>query len=365
MPPGESATGVGGGIVTRSCGSSTSRATCSTGAPSPTSASACSSPTPTATPSTSGRSRSRPRQRAAAGSTPSRQRRPVQPRTDTGLRHSFVDRDVVNGQTYYYALVAYDRGLSPATPTAPSRRPPTGSVDGLSPSITTAVINNDIAGNVVDRPQHGRRDAARAGGGLVAPGRRATPTRRRGTAAVDLTIVSPARSTRRRRYELRFTNPSVWNTDLTPTYQLVDTATGEVRRRGAITPGPQRAPAHGRVRADDHGPRRDRRRRHGRRVHGRRRRDVHPRRAPGDRLAGRPRRAVHPVPVRLRGPVGAGRRDAETSLVLAFGQRASPLPFQVWNPTLDRQQDVILVEDVPDLRELSATPATSSSSSTA
>lgn len=29
---------------------------------------------------------------------------------DTGLQHSFVDTNVVNGQTYYYALVAYDRG---------------------------------------------------------------------------------------------------------------------------------------------------------------------------------------------------------------------------------------------------------------
>jgi hypothetical protein len=29
---------------------------------------------------------------------------------NTGLQHSFVDRDVDNGRTYYYAIVAYDRG---------------------------------------------------------------------------------------------------------------------------------------------------------------------------------------------------------------------------------------------------------------
>lgn len=29
---------------------------------------------------------------------------------DTGLQHSFIDTNVVNGQSYYYALVAYDRG---------------------------------------------------------------------------------------------------------------------------------------------------------------------------------------------------------------------------------------------------------------
>lgn len=29
---------------------------------------------------------------------------------DTGLQHTFIDRDVENGRTYYYALVAYDKG---------------------------------------------------------------------------------------------------------------------------------------------------------------------------------------------------------------------------------------------------------------
>ena len=31
---------------------------------------------------------------------------------DTGLEHSFLDEDVINGRTYYYAVVAYDRGDS-------------------------------------------------------------------------------------------------------------------------------------------------------------------------------------------------------------------------------------------------------------
>ncbi len=32
--------------------------------------------------------------------------------SDTGLRHSWVDEDVINGQTYYYAVTAYDRGAA-------------------------------------------------------------------------------------------------------------------------------------------------------------------------------------------------------------------------------------------------------------
>jgi hypothetical protein len=40
----------------------------------------------------------------------------------------------------------------------------------------------------------------------------------------------------------------------------------------------------------------------------------------------------------------------DTSLVLAFGQQAIPIPFSIYNRTLDRAQDVILVEDDADLR---------------
>ena len=34
---------------------------------------------------------------------------------DTGLFHTFEDTDVINGQTYYYAVTAYDRGYAPGT----------------------------------------------------------------------------------------------------------------------------------------------------------------------------------------------------------------------------------------------------------
>mgnify|MGYP003982125773 FL=1 len=32
---------------------------------------------------------------------------------NTGLQHSYTDNDVLNGRTYYYAVVAYDRGDAP------------------------------------------------------------------------------------------------------------------------------------------------------------------------------------------------------------------------------------------------------------
>ncbi len=59
---------------------------------------------------------------------------------DTGIQHYFVDTDVENGKTYYYALVAYDRGI-----------PDLG--DGVTPSENNIVIELDEAEEV---KSHGR-----------------------------------------------------------------------------------------------------------------------------------------------------------------------------------------------------------------
>ena len=55
---------------------------------------------------------------------------------DTGLQHSYIDEDLDNGRTYYYALVAYDEG-DPGFGTA-----------GLLPSETTKIISEDLVGNI-------------------------------------------------------------------------------------------------------------------------------------------------------------------------------------------------------------------------
>ncbi len=62
---------------------------------------------------------------------------------NTGLQHSFVDTDVDNGRTYYYAVVAYDRG-SAAEDIFPSENTKAITRDDLS-----GVILNDINTAVV------------------------------------------------------------------------------------------------------------------------------------------------------------------------------------------------------------------------
>jgi hypothetical protein len=53
---------------------------------------------------------------------------------DTGLRHSYVDTTVQNGQTYFYAVVAYDRGYTPGR---------------IGPSESPVAITVDPSGKVI------------------------------------------------------------------------------------------------------------------------------------------------------------------------------------------------------------------------
>lgn len=57
---------------------------------------------------------------------------------DTGLVHSWIDSTVVNGQTYYYAVVSYDQGFPP---------PRLGEI-GLPPTECTTIIRIDELGYV-------------------------------------------------------------------------------------------------------------------------------------------------------------------------------------------------------------------------
>ncbi len=82
--------------------------------------------------------------------------------TNSGLQHVFVDTPLVNGQTYYYALVSYDQGDVSI---------------GLAPSESPSVIEADIAGNVrtdintaiviPDAPAAGFRPPEVQGGGVL------------------------------------------------------------------------------------------------------------------------------------------------------------------------------------------------------
>ena len=58
---------------------------------------------------------------------------------DTGLRHTWTDTDVQNGQTYYYAVVSYDYGIVSYGPS---------SVEGIPPSECSSIIKVTSLGEI-------------------------------------------------------------------------------------------------------------------------------------------------------------------------------------------------------------------------
>jgi hypothetical protein len=102
---------------------------------------------------------------------------------DSGLRYSYIDKDVNNGQKYYYAVVSYDMG-DPAFGTA-----------GLQPAECTKIITEDFSGtlNFVDINCAVVTPNAPVAG-YISPdiiGNNNTVTSGLGTGRINVTILNP------------------------------------------------------------------------------------------------------------------------------------------------------------------------------
>ena len=65
---------------------------------------------------------------------------------DSGVKHYFIDNDVHNGRTYYYAVVSIDRGYHPSFYPALSDRE---SLLTISPTECSAIIQTDLLGRAI------------------------------------------------------------------------------------------------------------------------------------------------------------------------------------------------------------------------
>ncbi|MBN1348301.1 hypothetical protein JXJ21_02740 [candidate division KSB1 bacterium] len=110
---------------------------------------------------------------------------------DTGLRHSYVDRNVTNGRTYYYAVVAYDFGWEK---------------DGLSPSENTATITLNQADSVVfiDRNCAMVTPRAYAAGYIRSEKHEEGWLSKQGTGLVQLDLIEPDQFKGGHEYLLKF-----------------------------------------------------------------------------------------------------------------------------------------------------------------
>lgn len=140
---------------------------------------------------------------------------------DTGLKHSYIDTDVQNGQTYYYAVVSYDRGFYTQT-TA-------GKQDGIAPSECASIIRVDINGNakpdvntavVVPRAPAAGYVSSGVDGTILHAGP--------GSGRFEVQVLNPDSIRNGHTYKVTFENRSVFQNDPAPYFSFKDETDGRV-----------------------------------------------------------------------------------------------------------------------------------------
>jgi hypothetical protein len=101
---------------------------------------------------------------------------------DSGIQHSFIDTEVQNGRTYYYAIVAYDYGLEPDN----------NMTSGIPPSENNAVIELDENEYVLTTgPNVAIVVPMAASAGYVFPELEIEPSNLLGTGLIEASVFAP------------------------------------------------------------------------------------------------------------------------------------------------------------------------------
>ncbi len=133
---------------------------------------------------------------------------------DTGLKHSFVDSTVQNGQTYYYAISAYDRGFTTINIE--------GSFEGIPPSETTTILKQDITGKITTDINTAVVTPSAAAAGYMPPQIQSFEGSGPGTGSVSVTILQPDSVKDFHTYRLEFYENSIYRNTSSPAYSLID-----------------------------------------------------------------------------------------------------------------------------------------------
>jgi len=139
---------------------------------------------------------------------------------DTGLKHSYIDSTVQNGQTYYYAIVSYDQGFIDTTIA--------GELLGIPPTECTSIIKIDINGEVKKTDINTVVITPRApGAGYIPAELELVQHFGPGTGSISLSILNPDSIKNNHTYRLEFENSSKFQDDPNPFYRLVDYSTND------------------------------------------------------------------------------------------------------------------------------------------
>ena len=133
---------------------------------------------------------------------------------DSGLKHSYVDTTVKNGQTYYYAVVAYDKGYV-TTNVA-------GQFEGISPAENTTIIKVDINGKVKTDINTAVVTPSAPSAGYVSPQISQITKSGPSTGTASISVLDPDSIKNYHTYRLGFKDNTPFHNNPFPAYSLID-----------------------------------------------------------------------------------------------------------------------------------------------
>ena len=139
--------------------------------------------------------------------------------TDSGLQHSYIDTTVTNGQTYYYAVVAYDQGFTTKTVA--------GTFEGIPPSETPSIIKIDVNGKVKTDVNTAVAIPRAPGAGYIAPDIKNFTASGPGTGTVSIQALDPDSMRKSNTYRIEFIDNTVFHTNPHPSFRIIDYTTND------------------------------------------------------------------------------------------------------------------------------------------
>ncbi|MCU7503372.1 MAG: hypothetical protein HF314_09870 [Ignavibacteria bacterium] len=138
---------------------------------------------------------------------------------DTGLQHSYVDTTVQNGQTYYYAVVAYDKGFTTTTIQ--------GEFLGIPPSETTSIIKQDVNGTIKTDVNTAAVTPHAPAAGYVPPQISQYLASGPSSGSVNIDIIDPEQLKNNNTYRVEFLDFTKYHNNRHPFYSLINTTTND------------------------------------------------------------------------------------------------------------------------------------------
>jgi hypothetical protein len=138
---------------------------------------------------------------------------------DSGLQHSFIDTTAQNGQTYYYAVCAYDQGFTNTSVT--------GVFEGIPPTETTSIIKVDQAGNVKTDVNTAMVTPHAPSAGYIPPKLVNYFASGPATGVVGIDILDPDLLVDRHTFRVEFNDYTAFHNNPNPYYRMIDKTTGD------------------------------------------------------------------------------------------------------------------------------------------